>query len=217
MKTRTLAPLALALSLLACKADNNASVEIVAICAPPDDALKCAGSAECDMVLASDRPWVYLEGGTNRLEMFMQINNLMEDNSDPAAGRTNTHDAFIQAYRLSYRSAFFNYSGYQHPANVTILAGSSQSPVIPLIPEAISGAISAAMTAQGVTQGLVIVDLELRGELQDGTDIEAGPFPVAVDVHNDAFPGWVCEDPTQVPVKACPNDAQTASVACAAP
>jgi hypothetical protein len=201
MTTRTLAPLALTFSLLACKADNNASVEIVAICAPPDDAVACAGSGECGAILASDRPWVYLEGGTNRLELFMQLDNLMADNSDAAAGRTNTHDAYIQAYRLSYRSAFFNYSGYQHPANVTVRAETSVSPVIPLIPEAISGALSAAMTAQGVTQGLVIVDLEALGELQDGTDVEAGPFAVAVDVHNDAFPGYACPNATDV-VKA---------------
>ena len=68
MKT-PLAAFTCALALLAsgCTADNIQTVAMTALCAPPDDALVCAGSSgTCDMYLASARPWFRRIAGCRR-------------------------------------------------------------------------------------------------------------------------------------------------------
>ncbi|ACG71919.1 conserved hypothetical protein [Anaeromyxobacter sp. K] len=210
MKTR-LATLLLATAALACTVDNNASIQVVALCAPPEET--CATDGGCGAYLAS-QPFVYLEGGTNFLELFVEMTNQLADNSDPSAGRLNTNDAYLEKYRLSYRSAFFSYSNYDFPASGILRAESTSAPVVRLIPEAISAPMSAAMTNAGVTTGLVEVELTVTGHYASGDSFEVGGVTFPVDVHNDAFPGYACPNATDTITYVCPNTAQTAEYTC---
>ena len=209
---------ALALGTLATGCvDNAASVEIFAICAPPDDAAVCAGSATCEAVLASDRPWVFVTvgGAVNRLEQFVQLNNQIPNNAEAEIGRVNTNDFIGEAWVLSF-SGLAGVADKVHPANFTVPAGGSQSPVIPIIPEDRMTQIGVAMTLAGLSQALVVVDVSARGRLVGGQEIETAPFKIAVDVFNADFTGAAC--PTAGDVRwYCPNAGQTASTACEAP
>lgn len=210
MKTR-LATLLLAAAALACTVDNNASIQVVAMCAPPEDS--CGTENGCGTYLASE-PFVYLEGGTNHFEMFVEMINQLADNSDASAGRLNTNDAYVEKYRLSYRSAFFNYSDYDYPASGVLKAGSTGAPSVRLIPETISAPMSAAMATAGVTSGLVRVELTVIGHYASGDSFEVGGVEFPVQVHNDAFPGYFCPNATDTITYVCPNVAQTAAYTC---
>lgn len=222
--------LALLLALLAvaaagCERDNDASIEVFTICAPPEDAASCGTDGTCERVLASPRPAVFvtvtpLNGTgavTNQLEMFVQVNNQLLPNDDPALGRVNTNDFIGGEYLLSFRG-LPGLSDVVYPANFTVPADASQTPVIPLIPASTMLQIRPALN--GTAGAPVIVELRIRGELRDGTEIETGPFEVAVDVINanfDANDPSVCTGADELPVGFCPNAGQTASVACEAP
>ncbi|ABC80422.1 hypothetical protein [Anaeromyxobacter dehalogenans] len=212
MKTR-LATLFLAAAALACKVDNNASIQVVALCAPPAET--CGTEGGCDAYLAS-QPFLYLEGGTNYLELFVEMTNQLADNADPSAGRLNTNDAYLEKYRLTYRSAFFNYADYDYPASGILRAGSTSAPIVRLIPETISAPLSAAMAAAGATTGLVEVGLTITGHYASGDSFEVGGVTFPVDVHNDAFPGYTCPNATDTITYVCPNTAQTAAYTCTA-
>lgn len=219
MKTRlSVLACVLALASAGC-VDNDASIEILAICAPPEDAEQCRGtSGECEMYLASDRPWVYTrrsDGTLNRLEEFVQINNQLPNNADPDVFRANTNDFIAEEYVLEFKGAN-GVPKITHPANFAIPASSSFSPVIPIIPESAMTFISAALPDSTMPR-LVIAEITLRGRLVDGSEIETGVFSVAVDVFDAVFPGFGCPKPTEIVTAVCPNDGQTASVTCEEP
>src|SRR5512138_781996 len=103
MKTRLnrLALLVVA-ALLACR-KNDASIEIYAVCAPPDDAEKCESSGKCDRFLLG-RPavWTRISPGTpptgvyqNDLTLILQVNNQLPNNANGDAFRVNTNDFTI--------------------------------------------------------------------------------------------------------------------------
>ncbi|MFY3742880.1 hypothetical protein ACOQFB_03145 [Anaeromyxobacter sp. Red801] len=209
MKTR-LATLFLAAAALACTVDNNASIQVVAMCAPPEGT--CGTEGGCGTYLAS-QPFVYLQGGTNHLDMFVEMTNQLPNNADASSGRLNTNDAYLEKYRLSYRSAFFSYADYDYPASGILRAGSTSAPVVRLIPETISAPMSAAMATAGVTLGMVEVELKVTGHYASGDSFEVGGVTFPVDVHNDAFPGYTCPNLTDT-LYVCPNSAQTAAVTC---
>ena len=213
--TTRLAVLALVLAgaLTGC-ADELASIEILEICAPPD-AGSCGTSGSCAELNASPRLWVFTSvgGATNSLGQFIQINNQLPANGDPDLYRVNTNDFIGGEYLLEFRSAI-PLPPVTFPANFTIEASSSSTPVVPLIPPSTMAALSSAM-ADG-SEALVVVELRVRGELRDGTEIESGPFEVAVDVIDANFPIPTCPTPGDV-VYACPALGQTSDVACGAP
>ena len=215
-KPLLLAPLALA-ALAGC-APQHASVEIFALCAPPDDAAKCAFSATCDRVVGSAHLYVFtaVDVGTgpftNELVQSIQINNQNPRNGDASAGRANTNDAVIEKYRLSYPGA--GLPDLDYPATATIPAAGAQSPVVPLIPVEITSLLRAQLTAGAIQ--VVLVDLKAEGRYMDGTRFETGVFRVPVDVVNATFLGSAC--PTAGDLRSyCPNAGQTSSTSCAAP
>jgi len=217
MKRTALLASALALAATGCK-DNIASVEIFAICAPPEDAAQCGLSGECDRLLASDRPFVFVTvgGQSNRLEQFIQINNQMPVNETiDANGHVNTNDFIAEEYLFHYRGAP-GVADVRHPANFTVPAESAFSPVVPLIPEGAMTQLNSALGAGGA-RALVIVEMQVRGHLLDGTELETGIYEVAVDVFDSDFTGFGCPTLGEVVTAVCPNDGQTASIACDAP
>jgi hypothetical protein len=212
----SLAPLlvALAVGAVGCQRDNDASVEIFTLCLPPDDAKACGTDGTCEAMLASPRPFVFttVNGRLNALEMFVQVNNQLLPNGDPELGRVNTNDFVGGDYLLSF-GGLPNLSDVVFPANVTVAANSSSTPVIPLIPMSTMQQIIA--TAPAGSASVVIVEVRLRGELRDGSEVETGPFTVAVDVFNADFVP-ACPNPGDLAF-FCPNAGQTASLVCETP
>lgn len=219
MKTPLAAfPLFLALGLSGC-ADNHASIEMFGLCAPPEDAEVCGMAGTCDAFIASARPFVFLRnslGSPNGLELFTEVHNQMPPNDDASAGRVNTNDAIITGYELDFETLNYTREAYFYPANFPVAAGGTFTPVIKLIPEEIGLEMSTRLAAAAGTDPgpfTTVVGVRLKGHLLDGAEFETGTFPIAVDVFNATFPGHACP-PGEIFVGACPNDAQTASIAC---
>jgi hypothetical protein len=70
-------------------------------------------------------------------------------------------------------------------------------------------------TAPAGGASVVIVEVRLRGELRDGSEVETGPFDVAVDVFNADFVP-ACPNAGDLAF-FCPNAGQTASLVCETP
>jgi len=216
MNARPIVALAAVLALAGCQ-DNNASIEIFGICAPPDDAVKCSGTAVCSLYFAGDRPWVYTSVGgaanVNRLVHFVQINNQLPNNADPGTGRVNTNDFIAEEYLYDFQGVP-GLTEWRRRANFTIIAEGSFSPVIPIIPEEAMAVIQAAFAANSTT--LVVVGMRVRGHLNGGAVVETGTYEIAVDVINSDFPGYAaCTNATDI-LFVCPNQGQQATVGCAA-
>jgi hypothetical protein len=205
---------ALTAGVAGCERDNDASIEIFALCLPPEDAKVCGTDGTCEAMLASPRPFVFttVNAQLNRLEMFVQVNNQLLPNDDPALGRVNTNDFIGGDYLLSF-GGIPNLSDVVFPANFTVAANSSSTPVIPLIPMSTMAQIRATPGLN--SSALVVVELRIRGELRDGTEVETGPFTVAVDVINADFVP-ACPNAGDLAF-FCPRPGQTASLVCEAP
>jgi hypothetical protein len=218
MNPRPLAAALLALALAGCR-DDLATIEIFAICAPPDDAAACGTSGSCEAVLASPRLDVLTSvnvGGVatvNQLEAFVQLNNQLPDNADVDLGRVNTNDFIGEAYLIHFRGVA-GLSDVVYPANFTVAAESSSTPVIPIIPQSTMIQLRGAMADD--TTALVVAEVRVRGHLIDGSEIETESFDVAVNVTDSGFIPAGC--PTAGDVRFyCPNAGQTASTVCEAP
>jgi hypothetical protein len=214
---RVFPALLLAAGLGGCTGDQ-ASIEIFAICSPPADATACGTSGTCDKLLAAPRPFVYLRdslGNPNGLFLFVQVNNQLPKNGDLTAGRVNTNDFLVERYK--YRFPGTGLADIEVPANGTVPAASSSTPVVPLLPVEVSPDLRTLMNAAGATTAVVSVELRIAGRLTDGSSHETGVFKVAVDVVNAQFPGFGCPKAGDVVTAVCPNDGQTASITCEAP
>jgi hypothetical protein len=161
MKTR-LAALALAAVALAC-ADNSASIEPYAICAPPDD--ECVFSSECDLQyigrLALDT------SVSQQLWIFLQVNNQLPVNGDLSAGRVNTNDAYVMEYEVEYEGA---------------ASGSSMGRLQSIVPASGSAVISVFLQPPPTAAGEVIAKLRLKGEYVDQSDFETAEFEIPITV-----------------------------------
>lgn len=221
MKTRLVALAALALAASACTVDNHASVQIVAICAPPEDASDCGTDGTCARSLASDRSVVYTidsSGFTNSLQMFMQVNNQTLNNADAATGRANTNDFVIEDYVVAFGGVGAIPSMTIPAGAFTVPAEGSNTPIVRLIPEAAMEYIITNLPpfTDGDPPTVATVDLRLRGRFVNGDRLETGVFRAAVEVRNAFFPGFACPA-GEVVIAICPNDGQTASITCEAP
>jgi hypothetical protein len=161
MKTR-LAALALASLALAC-ADNGASVEPFAICAPPEDA--CVFAAECDMQYIGQ---LALDTSVSSfLWIFVQLNNQLPNNADLSAGRVNTNDAFVTEYEVEYEGAATGSSMGRVPSSVVPASGSAVISVL-LQPPAVPGG--------------VLAKLRLKGKYADQSSFETAEFEIPITI-----------------------------------
>jgi len=222
--------------------DNHASVQIYAICGPPEDAAKCTTAGECETVLAG-RPQVvtrYFDDGTtviyNSLDLYVQVNNRMPDNSDESAGRVNTNDAIVENLRFAFQVTGYTVGGIPgvlpvvsltYPFAQTVPTNSSTTPMIPLIPAEIMGAAPFTPLGtglNGVAAGdddkylVVLVELSLEGHLEDGTHFETAAHTMAVEVYDGVAALPICpKAPAEIVTAICPHAGQTASFVCEAP
>jgi hypothetical protein len=221
MKTRLelLLPL---IALLACTAENNASIKVFGICAVPDDPSNCSFAATCDAqsigpnVLDVGQP---IDQGSNRLWVFVQVNNQLPENTNLNTFRTNTNDAYVH-------EAVVEYPGTGLPTTTSPILGSAVVPadgtaVISVTP--IPESVGAILQTPGAVPAGSIIDgfakLKLKGVLGDTTKFETGSFDIPIRACNGCIGALVCNDPNK-PIRAVcpPNDGQLpASAACLSP
>lgn len=161
MKTR-LAALALATVALAC-ADNGASIQPFAICAPPDDVV-CEFQSTCDAEHIG--PLAMDPAQTTQLIVFMQVNNRLPNNEDLSAGRLNTNDAYVTDYEVDYEGAASGSSAGRTQG--VIQAGGSRIVEVVLQPPAAAGQ--------------VVAKIRLKGKLTDQSEFETAEYETPIIV-----------------------------------
>jgi hypothetical protein len=190
MKTR-LSALALATLALAC-ADNGASLEPYAICAPPDD--ECVFSSECDAqfigVVALDT------AVSSQLWLFIQVNNQLPNNADLSAGRVNTNDAFVTEYEVEYEGAG---------------GGSSMGRLQSVVPASGSAVISVFLEPPAVA-GVVVAKLRLKGKYTDQSEFETAEFEIPITVCQGCL-GFSACPAGETLTSACPPTAGQSPIA----
>jgi hypothetical protein len=193
MKTR-LALLLPLLALAACKAENNASVRLAMVCAPPDDAAVCSFAETCEAEFIGQ---TFVEvTQTNHLWTFVQVDNQRPDNTDEDTFRTNTSTAFVQEYDVEY----VGLAGMP-PVNGAPILGSATVPsegsaVISIrpIPESV-GNFLLSDPASPLPAGAfrdVVAKVTLRGVYGSTDEFETGEYEIPIRLCNGtcvvAFP-----------------------------
>jgi hypothetical protein len=214
MKTRALFLVPL-LALLGCAAKTNAPIEVVALCAPPDDPKVCSFADECD---AQYIGWSAIDlDETNFLWAIIQVNNQAANNGNTDIGRVNTADAWVQEARVEFSGA--NVSESRYPILGTAYVPADGSSVISVL--AISEAVAAEFAALVPPLGTIDVvgTLRLRGVYADTTEFETGDFEIPIRVCRGCVGALVgCPEAGDVVFTCPPNPGQLpARTACAAP
>lgn len=179
MKTR-LAALALALAGAACTVDDSASIQVQTICAPPEDG--CTFSSTCAMqyigIITMDT------AVTDQLWLFLQVNNQLADDADPARGKLNTNDAYVEGYEVEYE-------GLPAPAasgRLQSLVPAGGSAVISVLP------IPPAVGAGIAVTGDVVAKLRLKGKLGDESSFETARIEIPVRICSGCVGAPTCGD-----------------------
>jgi hypothetical protein len=189
------------------------SVQVAAICAPPDDVAVCAFAGDCGKTefLGTSTLDVSV---SDQLFLVVQANNQLTNNADSSAGRGNSHDAYVTEMEVEYEApvpvpAWREPIGPYHvPAN-----GVSSLSIFP-IDASTPGALSAFMAIAGALpvggQYRLVANVRLLGKYQDERSFETAVFPVAIDVCDGCLP-FDCDPVTtgvQSPIGACPSFGQ---------
>jgi len=213
-----LALLSLTSSLAGCVA-NDASVQIQYVCAPSTDASSCAPTGGVCQTYLTGQAYYYTTvlGGPNGLFFYMQVANNRPNNASTDQGTTNTADARISEYDLSFDFPGNSYSlpdFVVSPITVTVPAAGSTTPYVTFIPMELSSQLQTMLPA-GPT--LIDVYVKLKGTYVDGSSFETGKFKLSAYIYNEAFPGYLCVPATDIVQYVCPNAGQTSTITCAAP
>jgi hypothetical protein len=224
MNTRALALalVAVALGASACRVDNNTSVQVKAICAPPEDPTSCTFAATCDAQFIGIS--TFDASATSMLWLLAQLDNQTPNNADPDTYRTNTNDAYVTGISVAYTGpvAVPSWSEpigpYLVPANGSAVV--SIFPIDTSTPAAFD-ASSAITTAAATAPFRLTANVRLRGIYQDQREWETAELPVVVDVCNGCIGSaatFDCDTATSVidaPAVCPPNFGQSpASTAC---
>ena len=202
MKTR--ASLLLPLLTLASCADNNASVRIAALCAPPTDPAVCAYGATCDAQWIGDAKMDV--GVTNRYVAVVQVDNLLPNNANASTFKTNTNDAYVQEYEVEYEGGLLPTSTGTVLGSAHVPAGGSAVISVLAVNESVGNVLAAGGIPAG-SQVDVVAKLRLKGVLADTSAFETGFFNLPIRVCNGCVGTVTCTAPA---VKvACPADGQT--------
>jgi hypothetical protein len=201
MKTRALAVLLPLLALAGC-ADNNVSVQVFGICAPPDD--ECAFQSDCGAYTLA--PLILDLGQTDYYWAFLEVHNQMIDNEDVSAGRPNTRDAYVEEFTVDYSSSLGAIPSVTKRVDsgptVVPVEGSAVTSIHP-IPSAV-GQYIATTFAVTATPVEVVANVRLRGFLADQSEFETAEFPFPIQVCNGCLGLPACPDPAQVVTGVCP-------------
>jgi len=219
MKIRHLAAAALALGLSACAAQSSA-VSIYAICAPPapDTATGgCLYPATCDASLANT-PLLDARTATLDFRLPVQLNNLLTDNANPAEGRVNSNDAFVQSLEITYSGG--SVAPWNPLIAVTVPTAGSAGTLFSLIRVQ---DFPAFMPSSPAATNHISISVRAHGILASQDSFTTAWFQIPVDVCDGclASVGLTCTAPA-FPAY-CPSSAtfgppgQTANAACVTP
>lgn len=217
MKTRALAVLLPLLALAGC-ADNNVSLQIVALCAPPDDG--CTFESQCELQ--------YL--GTNRIDLgvtlayssFLEIRNQTRLNADEEAGRPNTHDAYVEEYTVEYEVAGLTLPSVTKrvAAGPTFIPAEGSAVVrVEPIPFEIGTQLDAQfpVTVPATSAVEVVARIRLRGFLADQATWETAEYPIPIQACHGCVGAATCADPAALAFY-CPQPGQSPySLTCETP
>jgi hypothetical protein len=197
MKTRALAVLVPLLALAGCTADNNVSIQVAALCAPPEDS--CTFDATCDAQFL----------GVNALDLaqtdffwaFVEVHNQMLNNADESVGRLNGHDAYVDEYSVEYDvrggTALPSITRKVDAGPAFVPAeGTAVVSVVPIPPE---------VGAHLVAGSQVVARVRLRGFLADQSDWETAEYPIPVEICSGCILPPVCAGS----LFACPQGGQS--------
>jgi len=159
-------------------ADDRASIQIQAICAPSDD---CTFSGRCDMQYIGFPTLDVATSLTGRLWLFLQVENQLPDNEDLDAGRLNTNDAHIDETTIEYDGAPF--PPVAIGSNFSVQAGETAVVSVDAIPQPLD-----ALTVLAAYEGEVVARVRFRGYYDDATRFETGEFPITIRVCNGCAP-----------------------------
>jgi hypothetical protein len=190
VKLRSIIAAALAALLAAC-ADNNASVQWVAICLPPDD--DCVFSDTCDAQSIGE-VWIdTLE--SNLLWLTVQFDNNRPSNEIVEQGQLNTADAYIQGYDVEFEGVGLSVpaSSYDVPSYIVPAAGSAVVSVfVPVL----------ALGPAGGTYVTALV--RTRGVYGDGSGFETAAVEIPMIVCSGCIGPPGCPAATPTLVGTCP-------------
>ena len=155
-----LASLALT-SLVGCTVQNLGAVQVAAMCYPTAD---CTFAATCTNSDALGAPYVDLltTGGT--LLYPFEFDNQRLNNANATSGLTNTNDAVIEKFEMSYQAAGVSLPSATSPQFVVVPAAGTTVAAVILIPEVAGTALAAALPA---TPTEVIVHFKAAGHYED--------------------------------------------------
>jgi hypothetical protein len=215
MKRRLLVPVlaGVVAAMVGCIRSNRESVQLSALCFPPtpDANGNCIFSAgKCDSVLADGHLSVDLVASGGTLEYPIQVDNERVDNSDPATGRTNTNNAFIERFEMQYEAPGFPVVSTSVNQAATVPVAGSTVVVVTLIPVT-AGAVIAGNLPAGPTEG--IIKVKAHGRYGDDTEFDTADYSVPVAVSVGVFGPTTCPAP-KILVGICPQNGQTSVALC---
>lgn len=213
-----------------CTTKNDASIELAAICAFPDDAAECAFASRCDAVLMG-RPWAATRWSfaasndvITGLDLPVQINNQLKPNADPVLFRVNTNDFTVEEFRLSFASTpSLSLPSRTFRLNQLVPADGSTVAMVRVIPEETMALIDAENLPTLYNSRLapnVRVDVSIKayGHTRDGQSLETEEWVVPVDVYDVDRPARnfdpTCPGTTTTVTGICPHPGQYASISC---
>jgi hypothetical protein len=228
MKTRAFT-LLFAASLATGCVDNDASVLIDAACFPPapEDG-QCVVSDSCELFLTGI-PFVDLKTTGNSFVLPIQLQNQLADNANASSSSTNTHIAFVDELRFTYRAPGV--------AATTDRDGDGDVDPDDAIPALLLEDVPAPMTSFSIDPGgtavawleliapgfgdtlvpwdarRVTVEVSAAGHYNSGRSFETGPFQIIADMCRGCAP-VVSPCALGELYFACPQPGQTSSFAC---
>ena len=184
----------LALGLGGCR-DNRASVSIHGICSVP---ASCTFSGKCE-AFALDVPTI--DAGTStsgRLLVAIEVENQLANNAQAETFRTNTNDAHVDEFMVTYE-------GISLPRQVIgtqaiVPTGGTAVVAVEIIPAALNALGTLGLYGPTTTPREMTAVLKLGGYWDDGSRWETGEFPIAVRVCTGCVPS--CANPAAT----CPPD-----------
>lgn len=202
MRTRSLL-CAVALFAASGCADNNASIQLAAICSAPDDAAACSFSSTCDQQYIGD---VAIDlDDTSSLQLIVQVNNQLPDNASAGAKRVNTNDAFVRATVTRFEGVSLPETFEQVPGSAWVQAGGSS--VISIEPIDVSAAAALrAMIPAG--NRLITAYVKLLGVYSDTTEFETGEFAIPIYACRGCVPAAAACTTAGAQLKYCPQAGQ---------
>jgi len=181
-----LAPTLLVLAAIAGGCTKNMeSVEVVGVCSLPDS---CAFSGGCDQFVLS-RPIIDVSL-TNSLQLYVEMQNRMADNTNQNTGGLNSKDAYVHEISVSYDNLTSGASlgGSSSGVLATVKASSTSVAKFYVVNETAGTALQTLgvpawdPTAQNFWD--FVGHVTVKGTLQDQTNFETAAFEVPFRVCN---------------------------------